>query len=188
MSTVFLMLPIGLALIAAGCRTPGDAGGGPGPVFCLAGNFPADAGSPPPGTTFTLVIGTEDAPRRRVGSVWRDGDHVPLVSGAQGGFMIRPALDVTTPAPLSEDGANGTCLGVRMIAGPPADAPPVVTGAMAPRIAGTASTYHVSALFGLLTFSRKVDGVAVPVAFDILAPVGAGHARLTVVPDQTLSP
>ena len=59
---------------------------------------------------------------------------------------------------------------------------------MAPRIAGTASTYHVSALFGLLTFNRKVDGVAVPVAFDILAPGGAGHAQLTVVPDQTLSP
>jgi hypothetical protein len=184
-----LLLPIGLALIAWGCRTPGDSGGGPGPVFCAAGTFPdADAGSPASGTTFTLVIGSEDAARQRVGTVWRDGDHVPLVAGGQGGFMIRPALDVTTAAPLSEDGAHATCLGVRMIAGPPADAPPVVTGAMAPRIAGTASTYHVSALFGLLTFSRRVDGVAVAVAFDVLAPGGTGQAQVTVVPDQTLPP
>jgi hypothetical protein len=187
------LLPLGLALLSSGssgCAAPGGPGGGPGPVFCLASLFPdPDAGSPPIGAGFTLVVGSEDAARDRVGTGWHDGDHVALVAGAQGGFMIRPALDVTAPAPLSEDGAHATCLGVRMIAGAPADAAPVVTGAMAPRVAGTVATYHVSALFGLLTFSRKVDGATIPLAFDVLAPAdGGGHADLTVIPDATLSP
>jgi hypothetical protein len=183
------LLPLGLALLSSACPAPGGPGGGPGPVFCVAGSFPdPDAGSPATGSAFTLVVGTEDAARTRVGAVWQEGDHVPLVAGGQGGFMIRPALDVTTRAPLAEDSAHATCLGVRMIAGAPADAPAVVTGAMAPRVAGTPSTYHVSALFGLLTFNRKLDGVAIPLTFDVLAPGGGGRAQVTVVPDATLSP
>jgi hypothetical protein len=107
--------------------------------------------------------------------------------------MIRPAIDVSALAPLPESTGRVTCLAVRMTAGAPATAPPVLVSVNAARIAGTGTgtgvaSYHVGPLFGLLSNNGGVDGVPVPVTFEVHSPSGDGRAQVTVVPDLTLSP
>ena len=193
MAPTGLALIIGVTLTAGACRVPGGGGnGGPGPAFCIAsggGDVP-DGAPPENATTLALLIGTDDAARARVATPWQDGDHVPLVSGGQGGFMIRPSFDVTAPAALEEDSAQATCLSVTMIAGAPATTPPLMVGALATRIAGTVATYHVPALLGLLSYDQRVDGVRIPLSFYVTgAPGGSetGYAQLAVVPDAALT-
>jgi hypothetical protein len=152
----------------------------PDPNPCYVASF-SDAGA----GTFALVVGAEDSSGRKVATAWQDGDHVALVSGGQGGYMIRPSIDVTAPAPLTEvDGQ--VCLGVRMTAGPPSDRD-TFAGANAAHVAGTTATYHVGALFGLLSYTRDVDGVTIDIALDVQQTGGGdGHAHLTVVPDSAI--
>ncbi len=155
------------------------------PDPCYPGTFAGDASAPGTGA-FTLVVGTEDSSGHRVATQWKDGDHVALVGGAQGGFMIRPAIDVTAPAPLSAGGGT-VCLGVRMTATAQIDSN--YASAKVSPAAGTTSTYHIGALFGLLSYSHNIDGVSVMVGIDVqVAGGGDGHARVTVVPDSTVSP
>ena len=186
--TVVWAVALALAglLGGAACGSPSGAGLQP----CGAGDLPGGGGSSDAGAllTLTLVIGAEDAAHARVATVWQAGMHVPLVAGGQGGFMIRPALDVTAPAQLPENAAGAACLGVRMTAAAPASAPPVALDALAARVPGTPSTYHVGALFGLLSNSGGVGGMAVPLTFDVHATAGDGQSQLTVIPDATLSP
>jgi hypothetical protein len=184
--TVVLAVVLALALTPASCGSPAGSDTTP----CVSGLFGGggSGGSSGSGVSLTVVVGAEDAARTRVATIWQDGMHVPLVAGGQGGFMIRPALDVTAPAPLPETGAHAACLGVRMTAAAPASAPPVALDALAPRVPGTTATYHVGALFGLLSNSGGVDGMAVPVTFDVHVSAGDGQTQLTVVPDATLSP
>ena len=157
----------------------------PHPASCVAGVFASDAGGPGSGL-FALVVGAEDPAGRQVATVWKSGDHVALVPGAQGGYMIRPSIDVTAPAPLIEV-AGQVCLGVHMSAGPPADRD-LSNGSQATRVAGTAATYHVGALFGLLSSSRDVEGAAIEIGLDVQQQGGGdGHARLTVVPDSNIA-
>ncbi len=155
------------------------------PNPCYPAAFADDAGAPGTGA-FTLVVGTEDSSGRRVATPWSDGDHVALIGGGQGGFMIRPAIDVTAPAPLSAGGGTA-CLGVRMTATAQIDTN--YASAKVSPAAGTSATYHVGALFGLLSYSHSIDGVSVMVGIDVqMAGGGDGHARVTVVPDSTVSP
>ena len=170
------------AAVATGCGPASDSG----PASCVAEPFPGDASTPPARAILTLTVGAEDASRTRVAIAWTDGAHVPLIGGAQGGFMIRPAIDVVAAAPLPEDGAHASCLAVRMIAAAPASAPPLSIDTLAPRVAGTSSTYHVAPLFGLLSNNGGVGGMSVPLTFDVHSPAGDGHAQVTVVPDATL--
>ena len=193
-----LMLVWMLALPAGGCRVPGGVPGGPGPALCaFTGDGLPDGAPPATPTTLAVTIGTDDPSGTRVGVAWKDGDHVPMVSGGQGGFMIRPAFDVTAPAPLTEDGAHTTCLVVTMLAAAPATVRSLMVGARAKRVVGTASnaaTYHIPELLGLLSYDRGVEGASVPLTFYLHAPGDAGgsaqdgYAQLTVVPDATLAP
>jgi hypothetical protein len=176
------ILTLASALAAPACLH-GEEPADPSP--CYPGVFAQDPGAPGSGS-FTLVVGADDPAQGRVGAVWHDGDHVALVRGGQGGFMIRPALDVTTPAALPETGGLA-CIGVRMTASAPADAGPTLAGVKAKRVPGTAATYHIPALFGLLSFGSKLDGVTVAVTLDAQqVGVGDGHAQVTVVPDSSL--
>lgn len=176
------MLAVASALAASACLRNEDQ---TDPTPCYPGAFAEDAGTPGSGS-FALVVGADDPAQGRVGAVWHDGDHVALVRGGQGGFMIRPALDVTTPAALPETGGLA-CIGVRMTAGAPADAGPTLAGVKAKRVAGAAATYHIPALFGLLSFGSNLDGVTVTVTLDAQqVGVGDGHAQVTVVPDSAI--
>ncbi len=180
-----------LALTAGACRVPGGVDGGPPPAFCTAPTPGVLDGAPPEAPTLlTMVIGTDDPTQRHVATPWNDGDHIPLVAGGQGGFMIRPSFDVTAPAALPEDGAHKTCLGVSMIAGPPATITSLTDGVLATRIDGTTATYHVPALLGLLTYDSRLDGMTQPLAFYVRAadPESAGYQALSVVLDASLSP
>jgi hypothetical protein len=177
-------LAVALALTAtAAC--PGPNNGGGSTTTCDPGSFPEDAGAPGAGA-LSLVVGAEDTAQSHVAVVWQSGDRVALVHGGQGGFMIRPSLDVTALAPLVET-AGRACFGVRMTPADPADAGPTTLGVMARRVAGTTATYHILALFGLLSYGRSVDGVSVGVTLDVHAPQGDGRAQLTVVPDSTIA-
>lgn len=170
------------ALVAPACLQTSDQ---TDPTPCYPGAFAEDAGAAGTGS-FTLVVGADDAAQTRVGAVWHDGDHVALVRGGQGGFMIRPALDVTTPAPLTEI-AGRACIGVRMAPGAPADAGPTVAGVKAQRITGATATYHIPALFGLLSYGNNLDGATVTVTLDAQqVGVGAGRAQVTVVADSSI--
>lgn len=155
------------------------------PTPCYPGVFAEDASAPGSGS-FTLVVGADDPAQGRVGAVWHDGDHVALVRGGQGGFMIRPALDVTAPAALPETGGLA-CIGVRMTPGAPADAGPTLAGVKAKPVAGAVATYHIPALFGLLSFGSNLDGTAVTVTLVAQqVGVGDGRAQVTVVPDSSI--
>ena len=71
--------------------------------------------------------------------------------------MIRPSFDVTAPAALPEDGAHKTCLArhhARRRIGRSVS-PSLMQGVLGARIDGTTATYHVPALLGLLSYSRK---------------------------------
>jgi hypothetical protein len=174
---VTVMLAVALAATPACLQSPSS----PDPNPCFVGVFADDAGA----GTFALVVGAEDSTGRTVATAWKDGDHVALVSGGQGGYMIRPSIDVTAPAPLTELGGQ-VCLGVRMTAGPPSDRDNFA-GANAAHVAGTTATYHVAALFGLLSYTRDVDGAEIAIGLDVQqAGGGDGHARLTVVPDSAI--
>ena len=191
------MRPIGLVLIAAlaftsiACRVPGGVDGGPPPAFCstLTGDLP-DGAPPESPTTLSVVVGTENAAQRQVATAWHDGDHVPLVRGGQGGFMIRPSFDVTAPAALPEDGAHKTCLRVTMLAGGSATTSSLMQGVLGERVDGTTATYHVPALLGLLSYGHLIDGTTIPVTFYVHAPEPAsdGYVAMTVVPDSALAP
>ena len=175
-----LVLSVTVALAAPACLH--SEGNTDDPDPCYPGVFAEDAGA----GSFTLVVGSDDAQQTRVASVWHDGDHVALARGGQGGFMIRPALDLTAPAALPEIGERA-CIGVRMTPGAPADAGPTLAGVKARRTAGSSATYHIPALFGLLSFGSNLDGVAVPFTLDAQhAAGGAGHTQLTVVPDSAI--
>ena len=166
------------------CLQPNEPGTDPNP--CYPGAFAADAGAPGTGD-FTLVVGTEDASKKRVATQWKDGDHVALVSGGQGGFMIRPAIDVTAPAPLAAV-AGSVCLGVRMTATAAVNVNYQGAKVSSTSTSGTPPTYHIGAMFGLLSYSRGVDGVPVTVGIDVqYAGGGDGHAVVTVVPDSSVS-
>jgi hypothetical protein len=176
---VTMMAAVALALAAtpACLHSPSS----PDPSPCSVGVFADDAGA----GTFALVVGAEDSSGREVATAWKDGDHVALVSGGQGGYMIRPSIDVTAPAPLTEVGGQ-VCLGVRMTAGPPSDRANFA-GSNAAHVADTTATYHVAALFGLLSYTRDVDGAAIEIGLDVQqAGGGDGHARFTVVPDSAI--
>jgi hypothetical protein len=186
------LLPIAaLVLAVSACRVPGGVDGGPPPAFCTAPTPGMLDGAPPEApTTLTMVIGTDDPTQRHVAKPWNDGDHVPLVAGGQGGFMIRPSFDVTAPAALPEDDAHKTCLGVSMIAGPPATTISLTDGVLATRIDGTTATYHVPALLGLLSYNSGIDGMTQPLALYMRAadPKSDGYQALSVVLDASLSP
>ncbi len=201
LTQLMLISMLMLALPASGCRVPGGVPGGPGPALCaFTGDGLPDGAPPATPTTLALTIGTDDPSGTHVGVAWKDGDHVPMVSGGQGGFMIRPAFDVTAAAPLTEDGAHTTCLVVTMLAAAPATMPSLMVGARARRVGGPAgtapgaATYHVPALLGLLSYDRGVEGANVRLTFYLHAPADAGasaqdgYAQLTVVPDATLAP
>jgi hypothetical protein len=184
------VVAVGLALGAGACRVPGGVDGGPPPAFCSAPATALPDGAPPATpTTLIVVVGTDDPTQRHVAKPWNDGDHVPLVAGGQGGFMIRPSFDVTAPEPLTEDGAHKTCLGVTMLAGPPATAPSLMNGVLATRVDGTTATYHVPALLGLLSYSGGLDGKSQPLAFYVNAdPESEGYRALSVVLDSSIAP
>jgi hypothetical protein len=185
-------LPIAaLALASLACRVPGGVDGGPPPAFCstVTGDVP-DGAPPESPTTLTVVVGTENAAQRQVATAWHDGDHVPLVAGGQGGFMIRPSFDVTAPAALPEDGAHKTCLRVTMVAAGSATNTSLMQGVLSERVDGTSATYHVPALLGLLAYNRQIDGTAIPVTFYVHTPepLNDGYVAMTVIPDSALAP
>ena len=195
------MRPTGLipivaaALVAAladgACRVPGGVDGGPPPAFCSTPTPGLPDGAPPATpATLSLVVGTEDPTQRNVAKPWNDGDHVPLVAGGQGGFMIRPSFDVTAPAALPEDDSHKTCLGVSMIAGPPATITSLMAGVIATRVDGTTATYHIPALLGLLSYNGRLDGASLPLAFYVRTPdpENDGYQALGVVLDASLTP
>lgn len=186
------LLPIATLALAAGACFPGGGGGGPPPpAFCATVTSDLPDGAPPASpTTLMVVVGTENAAQRQVTTTWHDGDHVPLVSGGQGGFMIRPSFDVTAPAALPEDGAHKTCLRVTMLAGGAATNTSLMQGVLAERVDGTTATYHVPALLGLLSFNNRLDGTSIPVTFYLHAPepVSDGYVAMTVVLDSGLAP
>jgi hypothetical protein len=190
------LVPIAsLALEAGACRLPGGVDGGPAPAFCSAPiGEPPDGAAPESPPTLAVVVGTEDRAQKRIATPWHDGDHVPLVTGSQGGFMIRPALDVTAPAALPEDSAHKTCLAVTMLSGGTGGAASrtsVNQGLLGARVDGTTATYHVPALLGLLSYSPNIDGNTIPVRFYLNAPAdtaNAGYVAMTVVPDSALAP
>jgi hypothetical protein len=176
---VGVMAALVLAATPACLHSPSS----PDPTPCSVGVFADDAGA----GTFALVVGAEDSSGSKVATAWTDGDHVALVSGGQGGYMIRPSIDVSAAGPLTEVGGQ-VCLSVRMTAGPPSDRDNF-SGSNAARVAGTTATYHVAALFGLLSYTRDVDGAAIEIGLDVQqAGGGDGHARLTVVPDSAIRP
>lgn len=186
-----LILIVAIALALAACRVPGGVDGGPPPAFCatLTGDLP-DGAPPASPTTLTVAVGTENAAQTQVATAWHDGDHVPLIGGGQGGFMIRPSFDVTAPAPLPEDGAHKTCLRITMLAGGAATITSLMQGLLGERVDGTPATYHVPALLGLLSYDRGIDGTNVPVTFYVHAPEPAsdGYVAMTVVPDMSVTP
>jgi hypothetical protein len=186
------LLFVGLSLAAGACRVPGGVDGGPAPAFCSApvSELP-DGAAPETPSTLAVVVGTENTAQTQVTTPWHDGDRVPLVAGGQGGFMILPAFDVTAPAALPEDSAHKTCLAVTMLSGGAASRMSLRQGLLGARIGGTAATYHVPALLGLLSFSPNVDGSTIPVTFYLNAAAdtaNAGYVAMTVVPDSALAP
>ena len=186
-----LVVALGFALGAGACRVPGGVDGGPAPAFCDAPTRALPDGAPPATpTTLTVVVGSDNPTQRHVAKPWNDGDHVALVAGGQGGFMIRPSFDVTAPEALPEDSAHKACLSVTMIAGPPATITSLTEGVLAPRVDGTTATYHVPALLGLLSRSSGLDGMSQPLAFYVNAadPDSDGYQALSVVLDSALSP
>jgi hypothetical protein len=190
-----LLLLGGLALAAGACRVPGGADGGPAPAFCTApvSELP-DGAAPETPPTLAMVVGTENAAQTQVTTPWHEGDHVPLVAGGQGGFMIRPAFDVTAPAALPEDSAQRTCFAVTMLSGGTGGAASrrsLMQGALGTRIDGTTATYHVPALLGLLSYSPNINGSTLMVTFYLNAAAdtaNAGYVAMTVVPDSALAP
>jgi hypothetical protein len=186
------LIPIAaLGLASLACRVPGGVDGGPASAFCSTITSDLPDGEPPESpATLTVVVGTENAAQRQVATAWHDGDHVPLVSGGQGGFMIRPSFDVTAPVALPEDGAHKTCLRVTMLAGGSPTMSSLMQGVLAERVDGTTATYHVPALLGLLAYNRGIDGTSIPVTFYLhtTEPVNDGYVAMTVVPDSALSP
>jgi hypothetical protein len=187
-----VLVALALALAAGACRVPGGVDGGPAPAFCSAPVSDLPDGAPPETTpTLSVVVGTENAAQKQVATPWRDGDHVPLVAGGQGGFMIRPAFDVTAPAPLPEDNAHKSCFAVTMLAGGAASLTSLMQGVLGARIDGTTATYHVPALLGLLSYDHAIDGMSIPVTFYVNAAADkakAGYVAMTVVPDSALAP
>ena len=181
-----------LGLAASACRVPGGVDGGPPPAFCEAPGRGLPDGAPPTTPpTLAVVVGTENPAQHQIATAWHDGDHVPLVSGGQGGFMIRPAFDVTAPAQLPEDDAHKTCLGVTMLAGGSATITSLTQGVLGAHIDGSTATYHVPALLGLLSYDHRVDGITIPVTFYVSAaadPADNGYVAMTVVPDSALAP
>ena len=146
------MLLAGLALAAGACRVPGGVDGGPAPAFCPApvSELP-DGAAPETPPTLALVVGTENAAQTQVTTPWHEGDHVPLVAGGQGGFMIRPAFDVTAPAALPEDSAHRTCFAVTMLSGGTGGAAnrrSLMQGALGARIDGTTATLSRAGVAG----------------------------------------
>ncbi len=191
------MRPNGLILIAAlgvaagACRVPGGVDGGSPPASCTAPvSALPDGAAPETPTALVVVVGTENAAQKQIATPWHDGDHVPMVGGGQGGFMIRPAFDVTAPAALPEDGAHKTCLAVTMLAGGSATITSLMEGLLGARVDGTAATYHVPALLGLLSYDHRIDGVTIPVTFYVHAadPSSDGYVAMSVVPDSALEP
>jgi len=186
------LIPIAaLALGAIACRVPGGVDGGPPPAFCSTVTSDLPDGAPPESpATLAVVVGTENAAQMQVTTAWHDGDHVPLIGGGQGGFMIRPSFDVTAPAPLPEDGAHKTCLRVTMLAGGSASITSLMQGLLGERVDGTSATYHVPALLGLLSYNHAIDGTNIPVTFYVHAPEPAsdGYVAMTVVLDSALAP
>jgi hypothetical protein len=184
------LIPIAaFALASIACRVPGGVDGGPPPAFCSTITSDLPDGAPPESpTTLAVVVGTENAAQKQVATAWHDGDHVPLVSGGQGGFMIRPSFDVTAPAALPEDGAHKTCVRVTMLAGGSATSTSLMQGVLSERVDGTTATYHVPALLGLLSYTNRIDGVAIPVTFYLHTPEppNDGYVAMTVVPDSAL--
>ncbi len=192
---VALVVALLVALAASSCRVPGGVDGGPAPAFCAAPVSDLPDGAPPEAPpTLSVAVGTENAAQKQVTTPWHDGDHVPLVSGGQGGFMIRPAFDVTAPAPLPEDGAQKACLAVTMLSGGTGGAASrrsLMQGVLAARVDGTTATYHVPALLGLLSYSPNIDGSTITVTFylNVAADTAnAGYVAMTVVPDSALAP
>jgi hypothetical protein len=189
------LLLAGLALAAGACRVPGGVDGGPAPAFCTAplSELP-DGAAPEMPPTLALVVGTENAAQTQVTTPWHEGDHVPLVAGGQGGFMIRPAFDVTAPAALPEDSAHRTCFAVTMLSGGTGGAASrrsLMQGALGARIDGTTATYHVPALLGLLSYSANIDRSTLMVTFYLNAAADTaigGYVAMTVVPDSALAP
>jgi len=181
-----------LAVAASACRVPGGVDGGPPPAFCATVTSDLPDGAPPESpTTLVVVVGTENAAQKQVTTPWHDNDHVPLVSGGQGGFMIRPSFDVTAPAALPEDGAHKTCLRVTMLAaGGSASISSLMQGVLAERVDATAATYHVPALLGLLSYNSHIDGTSIPFTFYVHAPepVSDGYVAMSVVLDSALAP
>ncbi len=184
----------GLALGAGACRVPGGVTGGPSPALCSAPLSELPDGAPPETpSTLAVVVGTENAARDQVATPWHDGDRVPLIAGGQGGFMIRPAFDVTAPAPLPEDAAHKTCFAITMLSGETGGASlmSLRQGVLGARSDGSAATYHVPALLGLLSYSPSVDGRTIAVTFYVKAAddaANAGYVEMTVVPDSALTP
>ena len=160
-----------------------------GPVTCPSVDF-ADGGLPDGAAGFTLVVGTEDASHSKVATPWTDGLHVPFLS-THGDWHVEPSVDVTTPAPLPENGGHVACLRVRMTASSPGGYPltPVDTDVLVRRTGGTTSTYHVPPLEGTLGYDRgSVDGYPTRITISVLADSGGGSATLTVVPDSMATP
>ena len=167
----------------------GAAACGGDPPSCPQRVFPSSEPLPPGADGFALAVGREDEGHAHVATPWQDGDRVGLVTGGQGGWMIRPAVDITTPARLDELEGRYACVGVRMTAAVAGGAPVVIVSVAAERQAATPSTYHVTPLFGLLGFDRtRLDGVSTPLRFDVLTDGGDGGTAVTVVPDATLPP
>jgi hypothetical protein len=190
-----MVLLAALVLDASACRVPGGIDGGPAPAFCSAPVRDLPDGAPPETTpTLSVVVGTENAAQNQVGTPWHDGDHVPLVGGGQGGFMIRPSFDVTAPAALPEDGARKTCFAVTMLAsgsGGSTSLMSLMQGVLGARSDGTSATYHVPALLGLLSYNSHIEGLDVAVTFYLNAgadQTNAGYVAMTVVPDSALAP
>ena len=186
------LLPAVLALGAGACRVPGGVDPGPVPAFCSApvSELP-DGAAPEAPPALSVVVGTENAAQAQVTTPWHDGDHVPLVSGGQGGFMIRPAFDITAPAPLPEDSAHKACFAITMLNGGSASITSLRQGLLGARTGGTAATYHVPALLGLLSYSPNIDRRSLPVTFYVTAAddnASAGYVAMTVVPDSALAP
>lgn len=185
------LIPIAaLAVTSIACRVPGGVDGGPPPAFCSTVTGDRPDGAPPESpTTLTVVVGTENAAQRQVATAWQDGDHVPLVAGGQGGFMIRPSFDVTAPAALPEDSAHKTCVRVTMLAAGSTNTS-LIQGVLAARVDATTATYHVPALLGLLAYNRSIDGTPIPVTFYVHTPepVNDGYVAMNVVPDSALAP
>jgi hypothetical protein len=195
MGPTSLIVLAALVLSAGACRVPGGVDGGPAPAFCSApvSELP-DGAAPETPSTLAVVVGTENTAQKQVTTPWHEGDHVPLVAGGQGGFMIRPAFDVTAPAALPEDSAHKTCLAVTMLSGGTGGAASrrsLMQGVLGARIDGTTATYHVPALLGLLSYSSNIDGSSISVTFYLNAAAdtaNAGYVAMTVVPDSALAP